>query len=478
MQSLLNCGNKMIIFVVALLLCYGSLFSQIAVSPSKTYLTKNNQPFFWLADTGWELFHRLSREEAIYYLNVRQQQGFNVIMAVALAELDGIRTPNYYGDLPFSDLKTLTWAETRGNNPKDSIAYDYWDHVDFVIREAAKRNIFIGLLPTWGDKVVPGAAGPVIFTDSLSSCNYARKLANRYKNQKNIIWILGGDRPAVDNRNGKEIRDYRPIWRAMAKAIQDVYGKRVFIAYHPNWFSGEYFGKDDDWLSITAMQSGHGSREIKVWDWVRWGLKMTPKRPFMDMEPCYEDHPVSPWDGKWTRSSRGYFTDYDVRARIYRGIFAGGCGAVYGHHQIWQFVDTNRNKPVFTGDTLIGWKQAMVAKGAVQMGHLKKLVSLHADFEREEDSLLIASDRGHDYKDIIIATRSKNRSYAMVYLPRAESIKINLDRLNEGPKKITWFNPVNGSKSILPGRYQNGIATLRPPDATQKDWVLIVDTYK
>lgn len=462
---------KKICFILLLLSCQ-SLLAQISVDSSKTYLQEDGKPFFWMGDTGWELFHRLSREEAIHYLDVRQQQGFNVVMAVALAELDGIIKPNYYGDVPFSDIHTLTWAETPGNNPEDAVGYDYWDHVDFIIKEAAKRNIYIGLLPAWGDKVVAGAAGPVIFTDSITSYTYAKKLAERYKDQKNIIWILGGDRSGI--QGGK---DYRPVWRGMAKAIQDVCGTNVFITYHSgNWRTSQYFGEADTWLSMNGIQSGHGSRVVPVWDSIRADMKIMPRRSIMDLEPCYEDHPVNPWDGKWTRLGRGYFTDYDVRARIYRGVFAGGCGAVYGHHQVWQFVDTSRNAPLFIGDTLIGWQNAIVAKGAYQMQHLKKLMLLHPDFQREEDSLLIASYRGSDYRDIIIAMRNKNRTYAMVYLPQPKSIRINLDRLQKGQKVITWFNPAIGAKIILSKCYNQGVQRFTPPSTTQKDWVLIVES--
>lgn len=455
---------------IILLLCYGSLYAQISVDPTKTFLQEDGKPFFWLGDTGWELFHRLSREEAIRYLDTRQQQGFNVVMAVALGELDGIVKPNYYGDVPFSDVNALIWNETPGNDPGNAEEYDYWDHVDFIIREAAKRNIYIGLLPAWGDKVVPGAAGPVVFTDAHISYTYAKKLAERYKDQKNIIWILGGDRPAIYTD-----ADYRPVWRGMAKAIQEVYGKNVFIAYHPGWHTSEYFKDDDTWLSMNAIQSGHGNREVRVWDSVRADLKTLPGRPFMDLEPCYEDHPVNPWDGKWTRAGRGYFTDYDVRARIYRGVFAGGCGAVYGHHQVWQFVDTTRQTAIYTGDTIIGWRNAIGAKGAWQMQHLKKLMLSHPDFHRVEDSLLIASDRGTDYKNILIATRNEKRTYAMIYLPQPKPVKVDLDRIQKGRKKITWFNPATGAAIILPKRYNQGIQTFEPPDKKQKDWVLMVD---
>lgn len=95
------------ISLLLLLLCTISSKAQINVDATKTYLQENGKPFFWLGDTGWELFHKLSREEAVHYLDVRQQQGFNVIMASALGELDGIGKPNYYGDHQFSDINTL-----------------------------------------------------------------------------------------------------------------------------------------------------------------------------------------------------------------------------------------------------------------------------------------------------------------------------------------------------------------------------------
>ena len=77
------------------------LYAQIKISADKHYfLTKTGKPFLWLGDTAWELFHRLTREEAITYLQNRADKGYNVIQAVVLAELDGLNTPNAYGDKP------------------------------------------------------------------------------------------------------------------------------------------------------------------------------------------------------------------------------------------------------------------------------------------------------------------------------------------------------------------------------------------
>ena len=77
---------------------------RITVSENRRFLqTEGGAPFFWLGDTAWELFHRLTREEAERFLENRRRKGFNVIQAVALAEFDGIRTPNVYGDYALID---------------------------------------------------------------------------------------------------------------------------------------------------------------------------------------------------------------------------------------------------------------------------------------------------------------------------------------------------------------------------------------
>ena len=75
----------------------------MAVSENRRFLVRpDGSPFCWFADTAWELFHRLTREEAAYYLEKRTEQGFTLIQAVVLAEFDGIRQPNAYGAPPCS----------------------------------------------------------------------------------------------------------------------------------------------------------------------------------------------------------------------------------------------------------------------------------------------------------------------------------------------------------------------------------------
>src|SRR5450755_217565 len=61
---------------------------------------EDGKPFFWLGDTGWELFHRLKLDEIRTYIENRKQKGLNVIQSVVLAEFEGMTKPDQNGDVP------------------------------------------------------------------------------------------------------------------------------------------------------------------------------------------------------------------------------------------------------------------------------------------------------------------------------------------------------------------------------------------
>ncbi|MDE3248533.1 MAG: DUF4038 domain-containing protein, partial [Bacteroidota bacterium] len=174
---------KKTIASICLLLLAISSVAQFSIHSNHRYLLKNGKPFFWLGDTAWELFHRLSFDDANRYFKQRHEQGFTVVQAVVLAELDGLHVPNACGHTPL-----INDDPTKPNEA-------YFRHVDSLIDLAAAYDINIALLPTWGDKVFVDSWGwgPEIF-NLQNAPVYAEWLAKRYKDKSNIIWILGGDR--------------------------------------------------------------------------------------------------------------------------------------------------------------------------------------------------------------------------------------------------------------------------------------------
>ena len=64
----------------------------ISVSSDNRTFQRNGKHFFYLADTCWSAFTNITLEEWEYYLELRRQQGFNVIQINALPQWDASGT--------------------------------------------------------------------------------------------------------------------------------------------------------------------------------------------------------------------------------------------------------------------------------------------------------------------------------------------------------------------------------------------------
>ena len=330
-------------------------FAQLHVSDNRRFLVKaDGTPFFWLGDTAWELFHRLTREEAEKYLKDRAAKKFTVIQAVVLAEFDGLHVPNPYGEIPLEN--------DDPTKPREA----YFQHVDFIINKASELGLHIGLLPTWGDKVFKHrwGVGPEIFNLNNAK-TYGKWLGERYQTKKNIIWILGGDR---NPRNENDVA----IWRAMASGIAEGVGghDKALMTFHPQptevqeGGSAEWF-HERRMADFNMFQTGH-CRDGVGYDKIQSAYNLSPVKPVLDGEPIYEDHPVC-----FNVKDLGTSNAYDVRKSAYLDLFAGAFGHTYGCHDIWQMYSPKR-EPV--NGPHVFWQEAMDLPGANQMKYVRQLI--------------------------------------------------------------------------------------------------------
>ncbi len=428
-------------------------FAQLRVSANNRYLqTEEGKPFFWLGDTAWELFHRLTREEAEKYLKNRADKGFTVIQAVALAELNGLHDPNPYGEIPLEN--------DDPTKPREA----YFQHVDFIIRKAEQLGLYIGLLPTWGDKVFKDrwGAGPEIFTTENAKV-YGKWIGSRYKNQKNIIWIIGGDR---NPRNESDIA----IWRAMAAGIEEGVGghRKALITFHPqpnslqDGGSSKWFHKDT-WLDFNMFQTGH-CRENNVWERMDFVYRLSPTKPVLDGETLYEDHPVC-----FNANDLGTSSAYDIRKHAWFDVFAGAFGHTYGCHDIWQMYAPHRtpvNNPHFP------WYVAMDLPGAGQMQYLRYLIESRPMFDRIPDQTIITD--ALSASDHIQATRGKD--YIFIYSAQGKKFAASTGKISGTDLMGYWYNPRNGEKTEI-GRFPKKDQQEFTPPTTGygQDWVLVLD---
>jgi hypothetical protein len=421
------------------------MISKLVISSNGRFIQHEyGDPFFLLADTAWELFHRLTTEEIEFYLDTRKSQGFNVVQAVMISEIDGLRIPNVFGQIPLVEMNP------EKPNP------EYFDFVEQVLNLAELREMYLALVPTWGDKIerVFGF-GPEIF-NSENAYSYGKWLGRRFRKNKNVIWMNGGDRTG----GGKNFA----VWDALGKGIKSEDPNHL-MTFHPlGDASSSMWFHNSEWLDFNSCQSGHSMRNFPNHMMITYDYLRNPPKPCIDSEPRYEEHAVN-----WKPEENGVFDDYDVRQAAYWSVFAGACGHTYGTHPVWQMYDNHREPIGFVRYT---WKEALKLKGASQLIHLKNLILSRPYFERVPDqSLLISPKVGDEH---IRCTHGEN--YALFYMPMGGNIEIKTNTLKWERLTGWWFDPRTGDSVSTGTLMKSDIMTFTAPsEGRENDWILILD---
>ena len=433
----------------------GPQLPKLKVSENKHFLvTESGEPFFWLGDTGWELFHRLTREEADRYLRNRAAKGFTVIQAVIFPSDEWLPMPNAYGELPFQDDDPA--------KPNDQ----YFKNVDWIVKRANSLGLYVGLLPTWGTRWCSDAArGTGVFTPENAAA-YGEWLGRRYRDC-GLVWILGGDRPIATER-------HRAIIDAMARGLRQGDGGSHLITFHP-WGHGgsSEWLQSDPLFDFNLRQNGHNPEYTDNHDQTRADYDRQPAKPVIDAEPMYEDHPIA-----LEATKHGYSVAADVRRILYWDLFGGACGHTYGDHAVWQFWAPPR-EPI--NSPLKPWYEAMDAPGAFQMQYGKQLLLSRPFLTRVPDDSIIIPDVTptsvpgaglHRF----VATRDSEGRYAMVYVPVGKTFSVRTDCIRGSKIKAWWFNPRSGKANLIGDFSNDGQLKFTPPEVGEAvDWVLVLD---
>ncbi|MFQ3586874.1 MAG: glycoside hydrolase family 140 protein [Fimbriimonadaceae bacterium] len=421
---------------------------RIVVSPNRRYLMyEDGSPFFYLADTAWQMFQRLDLESARHYLADRAAKGFTAIQAAILAELDPF-APNANGDVPL-----IGDDPTRPNEA-------YFAHVDAVVQMANRLGLRMALLPCWGSYSVDDAPNRVLFPENGRA--YGEFLGRRYRDS-DAIWVLGGDRNAVEPRD-------RDTVAAIAAGLGAGDGGRHLKTYHPcgPGHSSRMF-HDADWLDFNMIQSSHAAHGFDNGSMVAHDRGLEPPKPTLDGEPRYEGIPAGFYFRGYHPADR--MDDFDARNAGYWAVLAGACGHTYGHNCIWQMAMPGV-PPVI--DAHVPWYEAIHHPGSRQMGYLRRL------FETRPVSRLVPA------QDILIhpplsvhgpvrAARADDGSFVVVYAPVGEPVTVDLNAMSGRRIAQGWFDPRNGAYTPIHTGVR-GTLTFTPPNSGRgRDWVLVLD---
>lgn len=426
----------------------------LRVHPNNRYLQHHDgTPFFYLADTAWELFHRLTLDEADRYLRNREGKGFTVIQAVALSELDGTDVPNANGDLPLID----------GDPTKPNEAY--FAHVDAIVACCAKHGLVMGMLPCWGrywKQSENKRANPGILNADNAGA-YARFLGERYR-EAPVIWILGGDR----NIDGD---DEMGTIEAMATGLREADQGSHLITFHPCG-PGQSSAAlhDKPWLDFNMNQSSHAAHDHDNGLYIEHDLALHPPKPTLDGEPRYECIPVGFYFDGANRLDR--FDDADARQAAWWAVLAGACGHTYGNNNIWQMYDTGRTSILWAD---IPWHEAIHHPGSRQVGLMKRLLCEY-DFTKLRAAQDVLADAPAHGGARVRAAMANDGSFAFVYSPYGAKFTVVKDRIKAARIRCSWFDPRYGVRHVVHTGDTRGLQTYSPPTSGRgNDWVLILE---
>lgn len=407
------------------------------------YLYMNNAPFFWLGDTAWLLFEKLSVEEAKLYLDNRKRLGFNVIQCVLLH----------------------TYRDGFSCAGKSPLRKSYWEEVQKIVEYAQELGLIMGILPAWGAMVKSN----IINEENMNQ--YAEFLNELFHPFENIVWILGGD------IRGDE---YFKLYERFGKRLKELDSSRL-ITFHPFGRTGSYqWFKDSTWIDFHMFQSGHRRYDqvnLNAWDdklnqddvfgednykYVRKNRSLTSK-PCLDGEPSYEGILQGLHD-----STQPYWQDYDIRRYAYWSVLEGACGFTYGNNAIMQF---HRKGEEGSYGVREDWLEALDMPSGKQMQYLKNLM-LSLDFTNGFScpEMVIHPKPFYEHISVFVG-----KDFILCYDYLGKEFSLDLKKYKNEKLYGIWINPKNGTRygfGIIERKETIKVKPEKREDSN--DWILLL----
>ncbi|MGN1025033.1 MAG: DUF4038 domain-containing protein [Faecousia sp.] len=310
--------------------------SMIQVCSNHRTLERDGQPFFWLADTCWSAFTNITEEAWIQYLDLRRDQGVNVLQINTLPQWDrGGST------LCFHPFPTQDGARYRF----DEILPDYFTRAARMCQEAVDRGFVLALVVMWCN-YVPDTWAAKIFPDNVIPEEHLEPIVkticetfNRFR----PVYIVSGD-------TGFESELTQARYRQVTDLV-DKYAPGLLKAYH---IKGRYDGLPEDLAQRADLyfyQSGHNAAGQHMTHTLAESFRAhTPVRPVINSEPCYEQMGYS-------HKAYGRFGRREVRWALWQSLLAGAsAGITYGAHGVWNWFINDMPKNPIAGE---GFLQAL-----------------------------------------------------------------------------------------------------------------------
>jgi hypothetical protein len=290
---------------------------------------------------------------------------------------------------------------------------------------------------------------------------YGRWIATRYKNQKNLVWMLLGDM-------GNFTEPQKNAETALIKGLKSVTGQQsIFYSAEAN--SGQNSRDQIDFGNEMTLNGVYSwDKKISVAELGRKAYAQTPVIPaYLLEEPYDEEGP----DGNNVNPN----ATQPVRRFQWWGCLSAIGGYISGNGYVWPF-----RSPT--------WQQHLETPGAHDMQLLNNFIrsinwwKLVPSGLNEMKTLIISEKNNPHDSDYVAAAATPPGNLLIAYIPPAHSGNIIVD-MSTMKEKITarWFDPTSGDyTSIKDSSFTNkGRHEFLPPGKNksgENDWVLVLES--
>jgi Protein of unknown function (DUF4038)/Putative collagen-binding domain of a collagenase len=441
----------------------------VQYSLNERYLVdQNGVPFPIMGRTAW-FITSVSVTDYHTFIDDTAARGYDAIeLHVVNHDPRGNNPPfNGNGDLPFLNrLDGATWDGSLiyGNINNEAPDFStpnetYWSFVDGFLSYCETKGILVFLFPAYAG-VQGGNQGwmqEMVANSATKMQSYGAWIAARYQNQKNLVWMMGGD-----------MGSFNPAQTAVESAL--LIGLKSVTGQQSIYFSAEW----DSGMIATDQATFGGAMTLNgAYSWSgdvnnlgRHAYTYTPVEPaFLLEEPYDEEGP----DGNGVNPN----ATQPVRRFQWWGWLSTTGGYISGNGYVWPF-----RAPA--------WHDHLDTQGSHDMARLNafigsikwyKLVPSGLNGMR---TLITAGGSSVSSSDYVAAAATFDGTLLVAYIPPAHSGAITVDMAAmSDPARARWFDPTSGAYTeIGTGLPNTGTRVFTPPgknSAGESDWVLMIE---
>ena len=369
---------------------------RVKIDPKRRSFTRGGEDFFYLADTLWMAFSKLSLSEWEEILRMRRMQRFNVLQISALP----ISHDNS------SDASALSAFGPGGFSELNEAYFDRaCEMLELAVRYGFTPSIhllWVNYIPdTWAGSLPTGT--PMELADALNAVGYMARRFARYA----PIYSISGDTRFETER----VTDYYDKAIDAVRAVDPEALLTLHLAPH-----ADVPDRLCEKIDFYTYQGGH-TAGAELENHYRFGLHYFLKpgaKPVVNAEPPYDGHGHGHADGRHGAES--------LRCAAWQSLLSGAsAGVTYGAHGLWSMHRAGQafsnlafsNKP-------FDWRTALRLPGAWAMASARALFEAHDLFGLEPCDRLDVN-----YPSVRMAA-SPDRTTIAIYAPFACDVRLTL----------------------------------------------------